>query len=175
MPGLEKELMMKELAAKIEGCAYLFLAGFQNLSVNEFSALRRMMEKTAKSCFVTKKTLLEKLFEASGLPKMNGTLKGSVVLIAAEKDPQIIAKALFDFAKGKPQGLEVACAVLDGKALDANFVKELSKLPSRIELIAKVVGGMKSPITGFVLTLNGVLRSFVCVLNEVSKKKGSQA
>lgn len=173
MPGLEKEIMLKEVTAKITGCPYLFFARFQNLAVNDFTALRRLLQKSAKSCLVTKKTFMKKVMEAAGLPKLNGMLEGAIVLIAAEKDPQIVAKQLFDFAKDKPQMLEVMCAVADGKSLDAGFVKALSKLPSRLELIAKMVGGMKSPITGFVLTLRGVLSSFVCVLNEVSKKKGA--
>jgi len=175
MPSLEKELMLKEVSAKLEGCPYLFFARFQNLSVNDFANLRRLLGKTSKSCFVAKKTLLEKAFAAANLPKLNGLLKGSVILVAVEKDPQITAKVLVDFAKDKQQILELIGAVADSKVCDANFIKELSKLPSRIELIAKVVGGIKAPITGFVLTLRGTLSSFVCVLNEINKKKGSAA
>ncbi|HNV86913.1 MAG TPA: 50S ribosomal protein L10 [Candidatus Omnitrophota bacterium] len=175
MPSLEKELMLKEVSGKLEGCPYLFFARFQSLSVNDFASLRRLLGKASKSCFVAKKTLLEKAFAAANLPKLNGMLTGAVVLVAVEKDPQIVAKILIDFAKDKQQALELVGAVADSKICDANFIKELSKLPSRIELIAKVVGGIKAPITGFVLTLRGTLSSLVCVLNEVGKKKGSDA
>ncbi len=170
MPGFEKELMLKEVTQKIKGSPYIFFNKFKGLPVNDFFQLRRTLEKVSKNCFVAKNTILKKAFESAGFAKANGFLEDSLVLVTAEKDPQIVSKFLVDFAKDK-ESFQLAGACIEGEFLDASFVKELSKLPPRIELIAKVVGGIKAPITGFVLTLRSLLSSFVNVLDQVSKKK----
>lgn len=170
MPGLDKQIMMKDMSKKLEGCPYIFFAKFKGLPVNEFWQLRRSLEKVSRGCFVAKKTLLRRAFPA--VRKGNGLMEGSIVLVTAEKDPQVVSKLLVEFAKDK-ESFQLAGACVEGKILDLAFVKELSKLPSRIELLAKVVGGIKSPITGFVLNLSGLVSSFVRVLDQVGKKKSS--
>lgn len=170
MPGVEKELMLKEVQQKIEGCPYIFFAKFKGLRVNDFSQLRRSLEKISKSCFVAKNSLLRKALTSSGMSLINGLLEGSVVLITTEKDPQVVSKLLVDFAKDK-ESFQLAGASIEGRLSDSAFVKELAKLPSRIKLIAKTVGGMKAPITGFVLSLRGLLSSLLSVLDQVSKKR----
>ena len=170
MPGIEKEVMLKEVSKKIEGVPYIFFGKFKGLAVNDFAQLRRNVEKSSTHCFVAKNTLLKKAFASVGIEKAESMLEGSLLLVTAEKDPQILSKVLVDFAKDK-ESFKLAGACVEGKMLEASFVRELSRLPSRIELIAKAVGGMKSPITGFVLTLRGVLSSFVNVLDQVSKQK----
>ncbi len=170
MPGLEKEFMLKEITRKIEGCPYLFFGKFKGLKANDFSQFRRSIEKVSKSCFVAKNSLLRKAMDSSGFPKANGLIEGAMVLVATEKDPQVVSKFLVDFSKDK-ESFRLAGAYIDGKFLDASFIRELAKLPSRIELLAKVVGGIKAPITGFVLDLRGLLSSLVSVLDQVGKKK----
>jgi len=170
MPSADKVLMLEKVTEKVKGCPYIFFAKFKGLSVNDFAQMRRSVEKISKSCFVTKKTLLKKVLAKSGVQKIDTFPEGSIVLITAEKDPQVVSKFLVDFAKDK-ESFQIAGACIEGELQGIPYVKELSKLPSRIELIAKVVGGVKAPITGFVLTLRGVLSLFVNVLDQVSKQK----
>jgi large subunit ribosomal protein L10 len=86
------------------------------------------------------------------------------------RDPQEISKAIVEFAKTNqrfvPRGV-----VFEGKAYGADFVKSLSKLPSRRELLTQVVVRIKSPISGVVLTLGQLMRGLVCALNEIKNKK----
>ena len=65
--------------------------------------------------------------------------------------------------------------LFEDKVYDQEFVKQLSKLPSRQELLTQVVVRVKSPISGFVLTLNQLVKGVVVALNEVKKKKELQA
>jgi large subunit ribosomal protein L10 len=90
------------------------------------------------------------------------------------KEPQLVSKTLVEFAKGR-DNVELRGMILDGKAFEGNFIKELAKLPSRKELLTAVAIRMKSPITALVMTLNGLLQSFVVVLNEIQKKKAQEA
>lgn len=170
MPGIEKPKMLQEITDRVKDVPFIFFARFKGLTVNDFSFLRRTLEKLSKHCFVAKHTLLRKVLDSLGVKKTDGLLEGSLVLVTADKDPQVLSKTLVAFAKEK-ETFQLAGAFIEGELVGASYVKELSALPSRIELIAKVVGGIKAPISGFVLGLRGLLSSLVIVLDGVSKKK----
>jgi len=172
VPGIEKESMLTTMKAKIEGNSFLFLSSFEQLEVNDFGALRRSLEKTSSTCFVAKKTLLKKAFSELGLPEVDSVLSGAVLLVAAKDDPQVVSKILVEKAKGlKKFTLLGVCA--EGKIGDSAFVTQLSNMPSKQELLAKLVGSMKSPITSLVMDLGSLLSSFVNVLDQIGKKKES--
>ena len=61
--------------------------------------------------------------------------------------------------------------MLSGKAMSPAEIEDLAKLPSREELLAKMLGSMNAPVTGLVMVLSGVMRSFVCALNAIREKK----
>ncbi|OGW69551.1 MAG: 50S ribosomal protein L10 [Omnitrophica bacterium GWA2_50_21] len=170
MPGADKVLILEKVNEKVEGVPYIFFGKFKGLAVNDFAQMRRSLEKISKNCFVPKKTILKKVLAKKGVQKLDAVLDGSIVMVTAEKDPQVVSKFLVNFAKEK-ESFQLAGACVEGEVQGVSYVKELAKLPSRIELIAKVVGGIKAPITGFVLTVRGVLSSFVNVLDQVSKQK----
>jgi len=91
---------------------------------------------------MAKKTLLKKAFEEAGLPKTNGNLQGAIFLVTTMDEPQKVSKVLVDYAKSKEQFLLLG-VFAEGKLLGKDFVAQLAKMPSRTELLAKLVGGMK--------------------------------
>lgn len=174
MPVFEKELMLKEITGKLGNSPYLFMAKFDRLSANDFAGLRRALEKSAKSAVVVKKTLLNKYFKQQNLPELKeGFLDGAVLVVTADDNPQIVSKALVDYAKDKGESLGFLGGCVDGQLVPSDYLKELATLPSRQELIAKVVGGIKSPISSFVLTLRGTVSSVVNVMDQIRKQKES--
>ena len=86
-------------------------------------------------------------------------------------DPAQSSKSLFKSIKDQGLEINVMGAILNGDVLTSESVKELSKLPSKDELIAKVVGQIVSPITGFVFSLSSQLSSLVSVLNNIAESK----
>jgi large subunit ribosomal protein L10 len=90
--------------------------------------------------------------------------------IAYGNDPVALAKALSDFAKSN-EALKILGGVLDGKRLDEADVKALASLPSREVLVAKMLGSMQSPLSGFVRTLNEVPASFARTLAAIRDQK----
>ena len=92
----------------------------------------------------------------------------------ASADPVAVSKVLVTFAK-EHEGFKVRGAVVEGQALTVDAVKALAALPSRDVLLAKMVGGMQAPVSGFVGVLAGVLRQAVLVMNAIrqSKEKSS--
>lgn len=174
MPSVVKEIMMKEIVREFEGNPYAFISSFQGLPVADLSDLRRSLEKVSKRSVVVKHSMAKKIFASLQLSGMDGFLKENVLVTLADKEPQAISKAIIDFAKTN-QKLVPMGVVFEKQVYDEKFVKALAQLPSRKELLTQVVVRMKSPISGFVLTLNQLLKGLAVALNEVKKKKEASA
>ena len=86
-------------------------------------------------------------------------------------DPALSSKSLFKSIKDQGLEINIMGAILNGDVLTSESVKELSKLPSKDELIAKVVGQIGSPINGFVFSLSSQLSSLISVLNNIAESK----
>jgi len=119
----------------------------------------------------SKKTLLKKALAESALSvnadEFTGSLAVAFGLTAEETAP---AKILAKFGKDK-EAIKIQGGLLEGKFISAAKVLELAKLPSRLELLARTVGAIKAPITGFVNVLAGNLRGLVNVLNAIKDSK----
>lgn len=173
MPALVKELMMKEVADAFEKNPYAFISTFNGLTVAEMSEFRRAIEKVANRSLVIKHALAKKIFQKRNLGDGETVLKDSVVVTFGDRDPQVVSKALVDFAKAHEK-LVPSGVVFEDQLYGQDFVKRLAQLPSRKELLTQMVVRAKSPITGFVLTLNALVRGLAVVLNEVKKQKEVQ-
>jgi len=171
MPSLEKEIMFREIKKSIEDKPYLFLSQFTEVTVDGMSGLRNDLRKVSDECLVVKNSVAKKVFEDLGMQGAIDLLEGQMVLTACQDNPQTVSKILVDFSKGKEETFKIKGAWFEGKVVEGKYVKQLAALPSKIELLAKVVGGIKSPITGFVLTLKGVLQSIAGVLNQIALQK----
>lgn len=171
MPSLEKTIMVREVLKKNEKRPYVFFAQFSKLSVSDLADLRRNLLKTAK-CMVVKNTIAKKAFQEMGFDGASNFIQGQTFITSCLEEPQKVSKILVDFTKEREEQFQIKGGLVDGKTVEVSYVKQLAKLPSKQELLTKTVVGMKSPITGFVLTLNAVIRSFAIVLNQVAVKKG---
>jgi large subunit ribosomal protein L10 len=174
MPSLAKEIMLKEIEKEFQSSNCAFISTFQGLSVADISDYRRQTEKFAKRSLVIKHTLAKKAFENKKLPDAQKFLDRQVLVTFVSKEPQAASKAIVEFAKTHDK-LTPAGMIMDDKVYGQEFVKQLAKLPSRQELLTQVAVRVKSPITGFVLTLNQLVKGVVVALNEVKKKKELQA
>lgn len=170
MPSPVKEMMFREIAREFEANPYAFLSRFDGLPVADLSELRRSLEKVARRSLVVKHAMVKKVFSQLKIAEAQKFLKGSVLVTLGDKEPQVISKALVEFAKTHEK-LVVSGAVMDRKVYEPEFVNRLAKLPSRQELLTQVVVRVKSPISGFVMTLNQLLRGLVVALDEIKKKK----
>lgn len=174
MPSVTKELMMKELVSEFDSSTYAFISTYQSLSVADVSDFRRQTEKAAKRSLQVKHTLAKKVFEKKNYGGAEKFLNGQVLVTFASKEPQAICKIIVDFAK-KNDKLVPAGMIMDNKVYGQEFVKQLASLPSRQELLTQVVVRVKSPISGFVMTLGQLMKGVVVALNEVKKKKELQS
>ena len=174
MPSEAKELMMQEIEKEFAKNTCAFITRFDAISVADLSDFRRRLEKVSSRSMVVKHAMAKKIFIKHKVGEAEKFLKGQVLVTFGNREPQVISKAIVDFAKGN-QKLVPAGVVFESKVYDQEFVKKLAKLPSRHELLTQLVARVQSPISGFVMTLNQVLRGVVVALNEVKKKKESQS
>ena len=171
MPRYEKEVMLSELKGCLKDNSLIFFSAVNGLKVEEMNELRRALETKTNRALIVKNSIAEKALKDAGFNgEVSKYLKDVVLITFGDKEPQDISKAFVDFSKNHEK-LSLRGAILDGKVVALEEVKELAKLPSREVLLGKVVGGINAPISGFVLTLSGLLRSFVSVLNQVAEKK----
>ena len=173
MPSAFKEIMMKEMDQEFEKNTCAFITSFDAISVADLSDFRRTLEKVASRSLVMKHTMAKKIFAKHKVGDAEKFLKGQVLVTFGNKEPQMISKAIIDFIKTN-QKLVPAGVVFENKVYDQEFVKRLAKLPSRKELLTKLAVRVKSPISGFVITLNQVISGLAVVLSEIKKKKETQ-
>jgi len=165
----EKQSIVEELHAAWSESTVGIVAQYRGLTVTEMGELRASLHQSGVSLQVVKNTLARRAAEGTDFKVAEELFTGPVA-IAYGTDPVGMAKAIADFAKVH-EALEIRGGVLDGKAIDAAGIKALANLPSRDVLLAKMLGSMLSPISGFVRTLNEIPGSFVRVLAAVRDQK----
>ncbi|RMH60550.1 MAG: 50S ribosomal protein L10 [Zetaproteobacteria bacterium] len=165
----DKQRIVDELHAAWSESSAGVVAQYRGLTVAEMGQLRRSLREVGVSLQVVKNTLARRAAEGTDFKAAEALFTGPVA-IAYGNDPVGMAKAIADFAKDH-KALEIRGGVLDGKAMDAAGVIALAKLPSREVLLAKLLGSMQSPISGFVRVLSEVPASFVRTLAAIRDQK----
>lgn len=170
MPSIVKEIMYKEIKDNLENSPYAFISSFEKCTVKELSEMRLALEKVSRRSLVVKQALARKVLAELSLEGAAEYFDKQIVITFGDRDPQVISKAIVDYAKTNKK-LTPSGVLFEKKAFDSTFVQQLAQLPSRQELLTQVVVRIKSPISGFVMTLGQLLRGLVTVINEVKKQK----
>jgi large subunit ribosomal protein L10 len=170
----QKKEIIKNLEEKIERSKSVIFAGFNGLGVKDNEDLRKELKKENGEYLVTKKTLLNIAFKNKGYNDLKvEDFTGQVASIFSYEDEIAPAKTLDKFRKDKEDKIYFLGGLLEGKIIDKIKVEVLAKLPSKEELYAKMLGSIKSPVSGFVNALSGNLRNLVYVLKAVEDKKNN--
>jgi large subunit ribosomal protein L10 len=171
MPTAKKEATIEELRQKLGASKNMFLTNYAGLTVADITKLRNELRKDGSSSYgVVKNTLFSIAAGDDLAKKFESYLSGPTAIVFAGEDPVAPAKALKTFGDAnKP--VEVKAAYIDGQIVDAKGVAQLAALPPKIELLARLVGSLKSPISGLVYVLSGNQSGLVRVLNQVREQK----
>ena len=163
---------VNNLKQKLQKAKSITFIDYQGLDVNKINDFRQKMRDEEAESVVEKNTLLKLAMEEENIDTkdFDEHLKGPTAAIFSYKDPVAYFKPLYDFI-GEFELPKVKFALIEGAYTIAEKVEQISKLPSKEELLAKVVGGMKSPITGIVNVLGGTKRNLVTVLSKIADSK----
>ena len=168
----EKAAKVAELKELLVNSKCSILVDFCGLTVAQDTELRRKMREAGVHYNVVKNTLLRIAAQEAGIEGLEPSLEKNTAIAVAPEDPVAVAKIICGFAKANKE-LKIKVGVLDGKVISVEDIKALAALPPKEVLIAKMLGSMNSPITGFVNVLQGTIRNVVYALEAVRKQKES--
>ncbi|HSA06577.1 MAG TPA: 50S ribosomal protein L10 [Candidatus Gastranaerophilales bacterium] len=169
----EKIKTIEEIMSKAK---VAIVSDYKGLSVSEITDLRRKLQEEKGDFTVLKNTLAKIAIKGTKFEQLEQFLKGPSAIAIGFEDEVSPAKVITKFLKdNKKIVLEIKGGVLDGKAITPNQVKEISNLPSKPELYAKMLGCINSPAQGLVNTVNGVARGLVTAMEAIRKQKEEQA
>ncbi|MFA5128061.1 MAG: 50S ribosomal protein L10 [Patescibacteria group bacterium] len=147
-------------------------ANFQGLTVAQAQTLRGECQKENIQVLAAKKTLVKRVCQNMGYDVDPKVFQGGIATFFGMGDEVAPARIVNNFAK-KNEIVTIFGGVLEGKFITADYVKNLATLPSKQELLGKLVGTINAPVSGFVNVLAGNLRGLVSVLNNISARGGS--
>ncbi|HBL83628.1 MAG: 50S ribosomal protein L10 [Clostridiales bacterium GWF2_38_85] len=166
----QKQQIVEELAGKLKNSIAGVLVDYQGITVEDDTALRAALRKAGVDYAVVKNTLLSKACDIVGLQDMKSVLNGMTAMAFSENDPVAAAKILSAYAE-KHENYKVKIGFVQGNVINSAEVGKLAKLPSKEELIAKILGSMNAPIAGLVTVLNGNIKGLVVALNAIKEKQ----
>lgn len=167
----DKEQLLAEYEEGLKGATHAFVLGYQGIKVPQVTALREKVRQNGGQYVVVKNTLALRAIDGAALAALKDQFTGPTAVAYTDKDPVSLAKALTEFAKDVP-AIQFKGGVVEGRAIAADQVKDIAALPSREELIAKLLFLVQSPISRFVRVLAALgPQSLAIVLNQVSQKK----
>lgn len=167
----QKETLLESYKEGLATSPHAFLIDASGITVPQITTLRDKVRESGGQYVVVKNRIALRAIEGAALEDLGGDFVGPTA-VAFGDDPVTIAKALKEFADEVP-AFEFKSGLVDGKPIAADQVAQIASMPSREELITKLVFMLQSPITRFVRTLAAVPRDFVMVLEQVRQKKES--
>ncbi len=170
----DKAQVISEFTGGIGHATNAFLIEFKGITVPQVTELRKQVREANSTYRVVKNTLALIAVKDSPLTQLKDQFKGPTAVAYNTTDAVALAKVLTRFAKDVP-ALTFKGAMLNGQIVPASQIQAIANLPSRKELIAKLLYLMQYPIRGLAIVLNANIRNLAVVLDQVGKKKAGEA
>ena len=172
-----KQAVVAQLKEQLESAKGVVLTSYKGLTVAQDTELRRELREAGVSYHVVKNTMLRIAAKEAGIEGIEEHLEGTTAFAFSTEDAVAPAKVICGFIKKNKledaEVLTVKVGMVEGKVIGVDEFKALAALPSREELIAKLLGSMNAPISNTVNVLQGVIRNAVYVLDAIRSQKES--
>lgn len=165
-----KKAVVEEIVSKIQASKSVVFVDYNKLTVAEVSELRNKCREAGCEYKVYKNTLVRKAFNDLGFNQFDEALNGPTA-ITFSQDEISAAKLMAKAAKDYDGKIVLKCAFADNAYVDKKGVEALATMPSREELIAKMLGSVKAPISNFAGVLGNLVSGIVRVLARVAESK----
>lgn len=167
----EKEIEVGKLADRLQKAKAVIFTSYIGLKVSEITQVRSKLGKEKASMKVIKNRLAKRALTAQGLSEdVAKFIDGPTAISTSEADPVAPAKVIVEFAK-QFEALKIRGGLLDGKLISIKDIERLATLPSREELLAKMLGSMQAPASNTARVLSALPRKLVTVLDAIAKTK----
>ena len=148
-----KKPIVDEIAAAVKDAQSVVLVDYRGLTVEQDTQLRKQLREAGITYKVYKNTMMNFAFKGTDCEALLPYLEGPSAVAISTEDATAPARVLCKFAK-TADALEVKGGIVEGIAYDADGIKEVAKIPSREELLSKLLGSIQSPITNFARVMN---------------------
>ena len=159
----QKQPIVAEISEAIKDAASIVLVTYSGITVEQDTAMRKELREAGVSYKVYKNTMMKFAFKGTPCEELCKHLEGPNAIAISKDDATAPARILDKFAKKNP-ALELIAGVVEGNYNDQAGIQALAGIPSREELLGKLLGSIQSPIT-----------NFARVLNQIAEKNGSEA
>ena len=166
----QKQELVERLSKQLAEAEVTMVVENKGLTVGQVTELRAKLREAGVQMEVVKNTLTRRASKGTEAEVLLDLLTGPNAIVISQDDPVAPAKILVDFAKDNEK-LVIKGAALAGNLLDEEAIKQLAKMPSKEELLAKLVYTLNAVPTNLVNVLSGVPRAFVNVLSAVKDEK----
>jgi len=169
-----KEAKVEKLSEKIKEAKSFVLADYRGLTVEQDTRMRKALREAGIEYMVIKNSIARFAVKDNGYDQLDEFLKGPTSIAISMQDPVAPSKIMSKYAK-EYEKLDLKAGVVEGKVVGIDTINSIAALPSREELVAKVVGGLAAPLYGIVSVLNANIRGLAVALNAIAEKKQAQA
>lgn len=172
MPAQSNIDMLEKVKGSIETSKGVFVVDYRGLTVKEAQELRRALREANAHMKVYKNNIVRIALNEAEMPNIDDMLKGTCAYVFYEKDPVEAAKVLKQEAD-KLKKMQILGGIADGKAISAEEALAYAELPSRDELLAKLVYVIGSPLSGIAQVCAGPAMGLVTALQAVADKQAA--
>jgi large subunit ribosomal protein L10 len=169
----QKEQDIAALKAELTNTSNALVVSFQGLPVEKDWQLRRALREAQVGYRVVKNTLSRIAVEGTPLEPLKEHFVGMTAIAYSEKDPVGLAKVLTNFAKENAQ-FSFKAGIVEGRVIKVKDIDLLAKMPSKEELVSRLMFLLNSQAQRLATALNGVPRNLAVVINEIAKQKAEQ-
>lgn len=153
-----KQPVVSEISEKIKDATAVVLVDHRGMTVEQDTSLRKQLREAGVTYKVYKNTMMNFAFKGTEFEELSKHLEGPSAVAISKEDATAPARILAKFAKTVP-ALELKAGVVEGSYYDVDGIKALSNVPSREELLSKLLGSMQSPIANFARVVNQIAQS----------------
>ena len=165
-----KQPIVQEISENIKDAQSVVVVDYRGLTVAEDTQLRKALREAGVSYKVYKNTLVNRAIAGTEFESLKESLEGPSAFAISKAPARILAK----FAKTAP-ALEIKAGVVEGTFYDANGMKAIANVPSREELLSKLLGSLQSPITNLARVLNQIAENGGAVATEAAPAEEAEA
>ena len=177
MPTDKSKELVAEMKEIFSSSPLVVAAEYRGVDVTQMTGLRQELRSNGARFKVVKNTFARIAADEAGRSELKEIMNGPIGFVVTEGDPASAAKAFVKYAGDNDLPIKIIGGMLDSEVLTSDRVEALAKLPSKEELIAKMLGSMSSPITGLVMVMSGPVRALTTVLQRHvdNQQEGSAA
>ena len=169
-----KQPIVQEISENIKDAQSVVVVDYRGLTVAEDTQLRKALREAGVSYKVYKNTLVNRAIAGTEFESLKESLEGPSAFAISKDDATAPARILAKFAKTAP-ALEIKAGVVEGTFYDANGMKAIANVPSREELLSKLLGSLQSPITNLARVLNQIAENGGAVATEAAPAEEAEA